>query len=56
MQEWGCIQGDTVITLTSKDIPHYYIDYYKTSYLEEEFWGIQNAIVDFNSYDQTGKD
>ena len=29
---------------------------YTTSYLEEEFWGIQNAVMDLTSYDQLDKD
>jgi len=33
----------------------YYIDY-KTSYLEEGLWGIQNAVMDLTSYNQTDKD
>ena len=44
-----------IYTEPNKDIPRYYIDYYKTSYLEEGFWGIQNAVIDLTSYDQLNK-
>ena len=27
------------------------IDYYKSNYFEEEFWGIQNTVMDFTTYD-----
>ena len=36
-------------TEPNKNIPHYYIDYYKTSYLKEDFWGIQNTVMDLTS-------
>ena len=41
--------------LTSvKQLSHFLqpcIDYYKSSYFEEEFWGIQNTVMDFTTYD-----
>ena len=43
-------------TEPNKDIPHYYIDYYKINYLEEEIWGIQNTVMDLTSYNQLDKD
>ena len=42
-------------TEPNKDIPHYYMDYYKTSYLEEGFWHVQNKVMDLTTYDQTDK-
>ena len=43
-------------TEPNKDIPCYYIDYYKTSYLEDGFRGVQYAVMDFTSYNQANKD
>ena len=43
-------------TEPNKDIPRYYIEYYKMSFPEEEIWGIQNAVMDLTSYNQLDKD
>ena len=32
------------------------LDYYKTSYFEDKFWDIQNAVMNLTSYDQLNKD
>ena len=43
-------------TLPKNDIPGYYIDQYKTSYLYDEFLGIQNAAMALTSWDQINED
>ena len=44
------------LTKPNKDIPSYYIDYNKTSYLKKEFCGIQNPFMNLISYDQLNND
>ena len=43
VQMYICFTAKTRYTESNKDIPRYYIDYDRTSYLEEELWCIQDS-------------